>query len=606
MTVAPKIESSDLSIEQVYKDFYVVPDYQREYVWSEDDVQTFAEDIYDEFYGPKGDLIEDVEYFIGSTVVCKNRQQVFELIDGQQRMTTLYLFMCAIRDFMEAKGLAPNQTLEGMIFANRLGPDGEDVRDYRLVLQYEDSRGVLEKIAGRTVPLAAIKAETASIRCLLTAYRTLATFLESRFGGDPAAVRRFFVALVQRVKLIRIVTPNLSHALKVFETVNDRGVGLTAMDLLKNLLFMRTRPEDYPKLKALWKKLTDDLDGCDEKHLRFLRYYVMASYAEFRTDTGKPLREDEIYDWFGEHISLTGLDKAPLAFAETLAGAARDYRQFASGRSPTGAEIPYLANIQSLSGKARQHFILMLAARHLPDDALAELARQVECLFFVYVITREPTKNFESFFGDWAKDLRAARSKDDVLEMVRNRIWPVMRQKSKDFDFALGELTSGRIQKYRLKYVLAKLAQFVDHVAWQGAEATKNLKHYIDGKLEIEHILPRNPSAEQRSAFDLPHAYDDWAERLGNLSLLEKPLNAAVSNGNFGEKLAAYRTSRIVMTRAIASLDGYGRDNTLIQALAKLSSHTRWASEDISQRQRKLVELARSVWLMDVVDSEAG
>lgn len=51
MTDAPKIESNDLTIEQVYKDFYAVPDYQREYVWAEDDVQIFAEDIYDEFYG---------------------------------------------------------------------------------------------------------------------------------------------------------------------------------------------------------------------------------------------------------------------------------------------------------------------------------------------------------------------------------------------------------------------------------------------------------------------------------------------------------------------------------------------------------------------------
>lgn len=606
MSAAPKIESSDLSIEQVYKDFYVVPDYQREYVWSEDDVQTFAEDIYDEFFGPKGDLIDEVEYFIGSTVVCKNKSSVYELIDGQQRMTTVYLFMCAIRDFMASKGLAPNQTLETMIFANRLGPDGEDVRDYRLVLQYEDSRGILEKIAGNTVSLSTIKRETRSIRCLLTAYQALSDFLEARFSDDPARVRRFFVALVQRVKLIRIVTPNLSHALKVFETVNDRGVGLTAMDLLKNLLFMRTSPEDYPKLKALWKQLTDDLDGCDEKHLRFLRYYVMANFAEFRTDTGKPLREDEIYDWFGRHTALTGLNNAPMAFAKVLADAARDYKQFASGKSPSGAELPHLSNIQSLSGKARQHFILMLAARHLPDDALAELAKHVECLFFVYVITREPTKNFESFFGDWARDLRGATSKSDVEEIVRARIWPLMRQKSRDFDFALGELSSDRIQKYRLKYVLAKLAQFVDQHAWQGASSTQSLRHYLDGKLEIEHILPRNPSAVQRQEFDLPSVYDEWAERLGNLSLLEKPLNAAVSNGSFSQKLDAYRDSKIVMTRAIASLDGYGRDNTLIQALAKLSSHTSWKSADIHERQQSLVLLARSVWLVDLAEAQGG
>ena len=59
------------------------------------------------------------------------------------------------------------------------------------------------------------------------------------------------------------------------------------------------------------------------------------------------------------------------------------------------------------------------------------------------------------------------------------------------------------------------------------------------------------------------------------------------------------------MTRAIASLDGYGRDNTLIQALAKLSSHSNWTSEDIQRRQLKLVELSRSVWLMDMAETGA-
>lgn len=604
MSGTPKIESSDLSIDQVYKDFYVVPDYQREYVWAEDDVEAFAEDIYDEFYGSEGGLIGDVEYFIGSIVVCKNDGGIYELIDGQQRMTTIFLFMCAIRDFMRTSGLSPSQTLEGMIFANRLSPSGEDVRDYRLVLQYEDSGDVVETIAEGTNSIEVVKDRTPSIRHLTTAYKTLKNFLETHFDENPALVRRFFVAFVQRVKLIRIVTPNLSHALKVFETVNDRGVGLTAMDLLKNLLFMRTQPQEYPRLKQLWRQLTDELAACDEKHLRFLRYYVMASYPGFRTSTGKPLREDEIYSWFSKHAEQVGIDKEPISFARTLVQSARDYRSFAKGLSPSGERISYLSNIQSLSGKARQHFILMLAARHLPHEALTELARHVECLFFTFVITREPTKSFESIFGDWAKELRVAQGLDDVHAVVANNMWPLMHQKSRNFDFALRELTSDRIQKYRLKYILAKLSQYVDRLAWQDAETTKDLKHYLDGKLEIEHIAPQQPDAAQRAEFDLPDDYGEWVKRLGNLCLLEKPLNAAVSAGSFEEKLAAYRESKIVMTRAIASLDGYGRNNTLIQALATLTSYTHWSSREIEQRQEMIAQLSRTVWLMDMATED--
>lgn len=605
MSTAPKIESSDLSVEQVYKDFYVVPDYQREYVWNEEDVRAFADDIYNEFYGPKGDLIPEVEYFIGSTVVCRNRNGTYDLIDGQQRMTTIYLFLCAIRDFIGKQGAEPIDSLHDMVFANRLADDGSNVRDHRLCLQYEDSHGVLEYIADCQGEVEAALEPTKSVRCIKDAYRTLMLFLSERFQSDVPAVRRFFVAFVRRVKLIRIVTPNLSHALKVFETVNDRGVGLTAMDLLKNLLFMRTRSQDYPKLKNQWKALTKDLDGCKEKHLRFLRYFVMSRYAEFRTASGKPLREDEIYDWFGKHTALTGLDADPMGFAAELAKAGRDYRQFASGRAPDGTDISYLDNIQSLSGKARQHFILMLAGRHLPVDALVELAKHLESLFFVYTVTREPTKNFEWMFGDWAEDLRQAKSKGDVLAIIQSRIKPLIQAKSRDFDFAMRELSSDRIQKYRLKYILAKIAQHLDQFAWQDADNTQQLSHYMDAKLEVEHILPQRPTPQQRAAFDQPERYGEWLNRLGNLSLLEKNLNSSVSNEGFDRKREAYKNSRIVMTKAIATQDGFGKANSLTRALEQLSSYEKWTSVEIAHRQESLASLARQVWFVDESPSAA-
>ncbi|KRA33534.1 hypothetical protein ASD68_11180 [Rhodanobacter sp. Root627] len=601
MTTAPKIESSDLTIEQVYKDFYAVPDYQREYVWAEDDVQTFAEDIYDEFYTEKGELVPDSEYFIGSIVVCRNGQGTFDLIDGQQRMTTLFLFLCAIRDHLRTLGADASGSLDKMIADTRVAEDGTDARDYRLILQYEDSRDILERIADGRVPTSAAQTDTTSMRCIIDAYRVLTTFVVDEFSTNVAEVRKFFATLIRRVKLIRIVTPNLSHALKVFETVNDRGVGLTAMDLLKNLLFMRAAASDYPKLKDAWKRLTGDLDACKEKHLRFLRYFVMATSPAFRMKSGKPLREDEIYEWFTAHAgdSDLNIEGRPLAFLEKLVNAAAQYRRFAEGKASDGTPIRYLDNIQSLSGKARQHFILMLAGRHLPTDALDTLAQQLECLFFVYTVTREPTKAFEGVFGDWAADLRRARGREDVEAMIALRVRPLLQAKSSDFDFAMGALTASRIQKYRLKYVLAKLAQYLEHVAYQGALASADLATYLDGKLEIEHILPQNPGAALRASFDKPDDYDQWVERLGNLTLLEKPLNPAAGNKDFDEKLKAFAQSKVLLTRVIDSMDGYGKDTTLKRALELLSSYSSWNSETIEDRQKQLAGLARKVWLLD-------
>ena len=81
-----KIESQDLSIESLYKDFYTVPDFQREFVWQREQVEKLLQDIHDEFYDEEGQLIKGPEYFLGSIVVCKDDDGTFHLIDGQQRI----------------------------------------------------------------------------------------------------------------------------------------------------------------------------------------------------------------------------------------------------------------------------------------------------------------------------------------------------------------------------------------------------------------------------------------------------------------------------------------------------------------------------------------
>src|SRR3546814_11691735 len=80
----------------------------------------------------------------------------------------------------------------------------------------------------------------------------------------------------------------------MFETINERGVSLNAMDLLKNLLFVEVTENDYDKLKGKWEKITKPLDKAKLKPLRFLRYFIMANYP-----VGQDVvREDQIYEWF--------------------------------------------------------------------------------------------------------------------------------------------------------------------------------------------------------------------------------------------------------------------------------------------------------------------
>ena len=179
-----------------------------------------------------------------------------------------------MRDVLQERGEVCPEDLPAQIAASDTNWRGESVRRTRLELQYEDSAGVLDHYAtgnGQAAP----SIGTRSVENIANAYATIRDFLTSELGHDAASLRRFYGYFTNKVKLIRIQTSSVAKALKIFETINDRGVGLDAMDLLKNLLFMHASPSAYGQLKSTWKELTDAIYTAGEKPLRFLRYFVL-------------------------------------------------------------------------------------------------------------------------------------------------------------------------------------------------------------------------------------------------------------------------------------------------------------------------------------------
>ena len=598
-----KIESNDLTIGQIFKDFYAVPDFQREYVWKRDHVEKLLQDVFDEFYDEEGRLIqENPEYFLGSIVVYKDGDGIFHLIDGQQRITTLYLIMCTARDILESNGQpAPDWLRSSIRFVAPDPKTGEDIERHRLSLQYEDSDGILEKIVKRDQPVADLPQRTESVKRIIAAYETIKEFLSINFNNDPTEIKRFLVAFNNRIKLIRIQTPTITNALKVFETINDRGVGLNAMDLLKNLLFMKTLSQDYPKLKDRWKNLVDTINGCGEKPLRFLRYYIMAHYP---IDYHRGIREDEIYEWFTQNTSECGIETNPLAFVDHLIECAKAYANFLASKDVHGNDNRYLRNMALLGGALRQQFILLLAASKLPSELFNRLCRSIENLLFCYIITREQSKTYERNFTRWSEDLRNISDEGDLNSFLEKYINADMRNLRERFDFAFRELEQSQIQQYRMRYILAKLTQYIEELAW-GNPAHAKLDLYLTSNVEVEHILSKNPTAEVRLEFDKPEEYDKYVGRLGNLTLLEKTINSSVSNGSYVDKMPGYRQSSFLLTKSLVEKPKVGVDTQLNRAVADLVQFTIWNSTAIKQRQEMLAALARKVWDVPTESKEA-
>ena len=502
-----RIQSEDCSVASLFQSFYAVPDYQREYVWDTDQVEQLLKDVREEM--GDGAAQEAPEYFIGSIVVCPGRDGVFDLIDGQQRMTTLYITLCAIRDRLAELGAPTSSVLNAQIADAAVDVSGEEHRRYRLDLQYEDSGDALIHLAvGKPIETPS----TQSMRNMQNAHHVVTRFLDSEFGQDPAAVRKLYGYLTNKVKLIRIQTEDVAKALKIFETINDRGVGLNSMDLLKNLLFMKTPKGQFDRLKDTWKELQDSIFRMGEKPLRFLRYFIFSRYDV------ELLREDDIYGWFTTNDALAGYGRDPIGFAKELVSAARAYERFREGKNEKGERNRYLDNIRLLGGQAaRQHLILLLAGRHLGPALFDRLAAEVENLFFCYVITREPTRDFERNFAKWATKLRSIKTEEELDALIAARFDKAKADLANWFDDAMGRLALRSLQLYRFQYVLAKLTQQVNLLAYGETEGTRWLGNFVSGGYEIEHIFPQTPKAEAAAEFG-PVSDQEVVQRLGTQS----------------------------------------------------------------------------------------
>lgn len=609
MATAPRIQSHNLSVTELFKHFYSVPDFQREYVWTEENVEKLLSDIMEDLYNNDYEAVEGAEYFLGSIVVYPEQSetvQSFQLIDGQQRLTTIYLLFCVIRDLAIEQG-TPSKSVENYI----AGTDqdiqtGQDIDRYRLNLQYGDGSKVLEMIASRTQISKIDKNSSKSALKLVNAYELIKNFLSDRFGDSVDKILKFSVTFTNGVKLIRIETSNLTSALKVFETINHRGVGLSSMDLLKNHLFINTSKQSsqdlkshWQELKKRWDKMINILHKCKEEPMRFLRYYIMSHY---KVDLQNNFPEENVYDWFTQEGSKNKIQKTTLEFVDHLIKVSEDFWKFTESKNVDGSDNQYLKNIKKMQGRYSQHFILLLAGRHLQKHLFTELCNQIENLLFTYNITRASRRkdiNMIRDFSQWSEKLREVKTPEEFKNFIDISLKKQQLFLSNEFTIAFRELTESKIAKYRMRYLLAKISQFVDEQAY--SHSSQLDEGYLDKSITLEHILPKSASHTLRSKFDKPIEYNSYVEKLGNLVLLEKTINSSVSDSIYEGKKNGYQQSRFLLTRSLVEKSNVGTNTQLNRTVKNfnLEPFDVWDSQAIDKRQEILVNLARRVWGFD-------
>lgn len=608
-----RIENHKYSIEEAFREcFYIVPDYQREYVWTDKEVNQLLEDV-----GEQIDTGTTREYFIGTVLVSPaDQKNHYEVIDGQQRLTTFFLLLCALKHLFQ--GEPQRQMISGLISTSYVDSDGEVRTNLKLEPRYESAGEVMAKLVELDAEPQTVRAgiqsagitSFGSLENLVNAYSTLYRYLKDNYD-DVTKLKKYWGYLANNVVFIQIST-DVSSALKIFETINERGVGLNPMDLLKNLLFTQVKQAQFTQLKDEWKKITKPLERQKEKPLRFLRYFLMANYTIKNERGDAVVREDEIYDWFIANDNAVLCDYAgkPFEFVRKVIRNVEHYLAFANGLGNDGKPSLAMDSLKRLAGGAFSlHYVLLLAAANFPKQLFDHFVAQLESFLFYYIFTKTPTKDLERSFSQWADELRtisgtidSVKQKTQLNTFVSDRFEKNMAGKSQELADALKRLTLYSMQQYRIRYLLARLTQHVE-MAFSGLKVPGSLEPFTN--LEIEHILPNKPEDDLRSKWVTENpklVYDDYKNRLGNLTLLEKPINIVAGNDFYEAKQIEYSKSGNYLTRSLVALADVGQNTSISRINTKLESFPNWDAASIEKRHAMLIALAQDVWKTTPID----
>ena len=555
-----------------HRRFFRVPDHQRDFAWTDEEVEQFLDDVVG--------AIQDSErdYFLGLVVVVEPEGDdgPWEILDGQQRLATTTMVYAAIREWLYAAGFEQDaiKLQDDFIGSRELG-ETEPVP--RLTLNINNRTLFREIVVDRrNDDFLAAKHEAAprysSERRLIEAARTCrarVSKLASQSSKEPVAQAKVLFDLAKylrdQVKIVVMNVASTANAYRIFETLNDRGLDLSALDLVKNHLFGRS-VNRLPEVQSNWLTMLSNISGKQADD--FLKAFWTAKWG--RIQRGRLFEE-----WRAKYGGLSP-GKVVTLSAELDQTADRfsalevpDHDIWSSYSRSCKRAVKVLANLGS-----RQAWPVMLAALETFDtDQMERLLNHLVTLTVRYqTIGRRRTGRLEIASARIAHGI----SKGELN--TPNKVWKEYASiVPSDEEFAEDVARWSENKSARVRYVLAELekAEFR-----QGNKGMEPEESPIWEELTLEHVFPKKPGNEWSSEIkEFRKSKQEYVDRLGNLCLLQERPNRKAANRGFSfKKEHLYEESKLTLTAQIAQ------------------RYSRWDPASIEDRQKRLGELALTAW----------
>lgn len=566
------LSATNLPLEKVFSKEYIftIPRYQRPYAWEVEHALQLLEDLTDALGRD-----DEEPYFLGSIVLVKPdaHKPDADVIDGQQRLTTLTILLAVLRDLaaneLLAKDIHELITEEKKAWSSaagtrpRLTPRPQDIAFFRDHVQEQGSTtglGTLTDAIADTDPRRAIRNNGKALHAALAA----------RSDDERLALLKM---LLSDTELVVVTTPNESSAHRIFGVMNARGLELSPTDIFKSAVIGSLSAADEDQYADKWDTAEDAVGRENFADLfRDIRFVFTAERARFELLKEFPKQVLDAYVDSGRAADFVDdvLDKYATAFTRTVTpyfGPADEWR-------PVNRWLSWLEQVDNKDW--RPLALWALVAR--PDDPefLDVFLGKLERLAASLMIRGTNTTDRLQRYTDLLKKLKVA---DDPLAVAELGLTEEEKASSRD---RLAGPIYQTFQSKRLRYVLTRL----DAILANGPGVA-----YTHSLISVEHVLPQTPKDDSlwKQLFD-DEQREKWTHRLGNLLLLNKRKNSEASRKDFVEKKTTYfLSSSGTVTFALTS---------------QVLSEPAWTVSVVDGRQAKLMKLLVAEWNLDPDSSD--
>lgn len=596
---------------------YEIPDFQRDFVWGETEVQQLFRDFNEDTNNFQIEIKDSDGYLLGNIVLIEDKEHLNKkiVIDGQQRLTTLSLLYKALENLLLEKMQSqdPVELKKWSKKSSELAKgygilDDEDTFvapkiQHHSSLKFGDSYRAIVKEKEQKED----GHESSSDKKISEVYEILEEEIRK---FDDVQLSKFVTYIKTKVLLIVTTAPSLSKAFQLFEILNNRGKDLEPLDLIKNSLMKYLTSTNYSEIEREqfnedWKQFIINLEINPKRKIEsstFLKHYLIGT-------KGLNLGKDKLFEHFSK-LNLSSKDVLDLV--KDFKRVSKVYGDIEKKNFDSFVEDSNKMYILFELLKLKQAHTMLIPFYNESGETkekIVDLAiRLGASVVFSYTQTNYIESEVPALIRDYYKN-KKAQGTDYALHAFIKDLESKIAEKAKLAREAVStrkfENNKGQYNKKGLD-----LLKFIELYVHNNVHIKTPAK---DKRLTLEHVLPRTLENDQyeMAGFETKEEFRDYLNRIGNLAIIYNTDNSHLSNKLFSEKKAVYATTDFLTTKSLAGnvkthiksgkdskLFNYVNENIVVYTTEEISEF--WHKELIDERSLKIASYLEKILTKEV------